>query len=85
LLDLYYERGQAQSSPVASREAFLAGIEMLRREHPTPDAVPRPALLRGVYLAAVRVEAWHGSADRLHARHRYTRTATGWREEVLVP
>ncbi len=85
LLDLYYERVQAQSSRVASREAFLAGIEALRREHPTPDAVPRPAVLRGVYLVAVHVEAWHGSADRLHARHRYTRTANGWREEVLVP
>ncbi|MGH7309486.1 MAG: pyridoxine 5'-phosphate oxidase C-terminal domain-containing protein [Candidatus Rokuibacteriota bacterium] len=85
LLDLYYERVQAQSSPVASREAFLAGIEALRREHPTPDAVPRPALLRGVYLMPVQIEAWHGSPDRLHARQRYTRTPTGWREEVLVP
>jgi len=85
LLDLYYDRVQAQSSRVASRETFMAGIEDLRRQHPTADAVPRPPLLRGVYLVPFHVEAWHGSADRLHARHRYTRTATGWREEALVP
>ena len=85
LLDLYYERVQPQSSRVASREAFLAEIERLRREHPTADAVPRTPLLHGVYLVPFDVEAWHGSLDRLHARHRYTRTATGWREEVLVP
>jgi pyridoxamine 5'-phosphate oxidase len=85
LLDLYYERFQAQSSRVVSREAFLAGIESLRREHPTPDTVRRPPLLRGVYLVPVRIEAWQGAADRLHDRHLYTRTATGWREDVLVP
>ncbi|HSF04792.1 MAG TPA: pyridoxine 5'-phosphate oxidase C-terminal domain-containing protein [Methylomirabilota bacterium] len=85
LLDLYYERVQGQSSRVASRETFLAGIEALRREHPTPDAVPRPPLLRGVYLVPFHIEVWHGSLDRLHARHLYARTAAGWREEVLVP
>jgi pyridoxamine 5'-phosphate oxidase len=85
LLDLYYDQVQAQSSQVASRETFLAGIDGLRRQHPTPDAVPRPTLLHGVYLVPFQIEAWHGSPDRLHARRRYTRTATGWREEVLVP
>jgi pyridoxamine 5'-phosphate oxidase len=85
LLDLFYDRIQPQSSPLASRQALLSGIEALRRQHPTPDAVPRPGLLRGVYLVPFHVEAWRGSPDRLHDRHLYTRTAGGWREQILVP
>jgi pyridoxamine 5'-phosphate oxidase len=85
LLDLYYERVQPQSSVVASREAFRDGIEKLRREHPTPEAVPRPPLLRGVYLVPSRIEAWHGAPDRLHDRILYTRGPDGWRQQVLVP
>jgi pyridoxamine 5'-phosphate oxidase len=75
----------AQSSRFASREAFRAGIDALRREHPTPAAVPRPGLLRGVYLVPERIEIWHGSADRLHDRRLYVREGTGWSEAVLVP
>jgi pyridoxamine 5'-phosphate oxidase len=85
LLDLYYDRVQAQSSAVASREAFLSGIETLRGQHPTPEAVPRPPLLRGVYLVPFRIEAWRGSPDRLHDRHLFTRDGSGWREQILVP
>lgn len=85
LLDAYYDAVQPQSSVVASREAFRGGIEALRVRHPTPDAVPRPPLLRGVYLVPFRVEAWHGSPDRLHDRRVYARTTTGWHADVLVP
>lgn len=85
LLDLYYDEVQPQSSPVASRPAFLDGIEALRRQHPPSDVVPRPPLLRGVYLVPFRIEAWRGSPDRLHDRHLYTRAAGSWREQILVP
>lgn len=85
LLDLYYAAVQPQSSPVASRAAFLDGIEALRRQHPDPDHVPRPDVLRGVYLVPERIEAWRGSPDRLHDRRLYQRRGAGWVEEVLVP
>ena len=85
LLDLYYATHGAQSSVVPSREAFLEGIEALRRRHPSPEAVPRPELLRGVYLVPERIEAWRGAPDRLHDRRRFTREGSGWREETLVP
>jgi pyridoxamine 5'-phosphate oxidase len=85
LLDVYYDAVQPQSAVVASREAFRSAIDALRAKHPTADAVPRPALLRGVYLAPARIEAWHGSPDRLHDRRLYTRRGDGWRVEVLVP
>lgn len=85
LLDLYYERVQAQSSIVASPEEFRRGIEALRRQYPTPESVPRPEALRGVYLVPHRIEAWHGSPDRLHDRRLYTRRGHAWRQECLVP
>jgi len=85
LLDVYYATYGGQSTAVPSRDAFLQGIDTLRQRYPTPEAVPRPELLRGVYLVPERIEVWRGSADRLHDRHRFVRGATGWREEVLVP
>jgi pyridoxamine 5'-phosphate oxidase len=85
LLDLYYATHGAQSSVVPSRERFLEGIDALRRRYPSPEAVPRPELLRGVYLVPERIEAWRGAPDRLHDRRRFAREGSGWREETLVP
>ena len=85
LLDLYYATFGPQSSPVASRARFLEGIESLRQEYPTPDRVPRPDLLRGVYLIPDRIEVWRGSPDRLHDRRLFSRQGAAWTEEVLVP
>jgi pyridoxamine 5'-phosphate oxidase len=85
LLDLYYATYGAQSSAVSSRERFLEGIDALRQRYPTSEVVPRPDLLRGVYLLPDRIEVWRGSPDRLHDRRRFIREANGWREETLVP
>ena len=85
LLDRYYATYGVQSSVVPSRDRFLEGIEALRREYPSPESVPRPDLLRGVYLVPERIEMWRGSPDRLHDRRRYDRDGAGWREETLVP
>ena len=85
LLDLYYATYGAQSSTVSSRERFLEGIDALRQRYPTPEAVPRPELLRGVYLVPNRIEVWRGSPDRLHDRRRFVRESAVWREETLVP
>ena len=68
-----------------TRERFLAGIDTLRQRYPSPEAVPRPELLRGVYLVPERIEAWRGSPDRLHDRRRFAREGGEWREETLVP
>jgi pyridoxamine 5'-phosphate oxidase len=85
LLDVYYATYGGQSTAVPSRERFLDGIEALRQQYPTPEAVPRPELLRGVYLVPERIEAWRGSPDRLHDRRRFIREGGRWREETLVP
>jgi pyridoxamine 5'-phosphate oxidase len=85
LLDLYYATYGAQSTTVPSRERFLEGIDTLRQRYPSPEAVPRPELLRGVYLVPERIEAWRGSPDRLHDRRSFARAGGEWREETLVP
>ena len=85
LLDLYYTRYHPQSTALPSRQAFVEGIDALRRQYPAPDDVPRPDALRGVYLVPQRIEIWRGSPDRLHDRRLFHPTEGGWREEVLVP
>ena len=85
LLDVYYSTYAAQSTPVESRARFLEGIDALRQRYPTPEAVPRPEFLRGVYLVPERIEQWRGSPDRLHDRRLFVREAGGWREDTLVP
>ena len=85
LLDLYYATYGGQSSAVSSRARFLEGIDALRQRYPTPEAVPRPELLRGVYLVPDRIEVWRGSPDRLHDRRRFVLESAVWREETLVP
>lgn len=85
LLDAYYATYAGQSTPVGSRAQFLEGIDALRQRYPTPEAVPRPELLRGVYVVPERIEQWRGSPDRLHDRRLFVRETGGWREDVLVP
>ncbi len=85
LLDLYYATCRAQSTAVPSRARFLEEIDGLRRRHPAAGDVPRPGLLRGIYLQPERIEIWQGSPDRLHDRRRFTRHDGGWLEETLVP
>jgi pyridoxamine 5'-phosphate oxidase len=85
LLDLYYTERQPQSSPVASRETLLDGIGALGQQYPSPEQVPRPAALSGVYLVPHRIEVWRGAPNRLHDRRLFERAEEGWRETVLVP
>lgn len=85
LLECYYTELEAQSAPIPSREHLLKGIRALREKYPETGMVPRPEALRGIYLVPQRIEAWHGSEDRLHDRRLYTKTAEGWSEQVLVP
>jgi pyridoxamine 5'-phosphate oxidase len=85
LLEHYYTEYQPQSGVVASREEFLAGIEVLRRRYPNREAVPVPRSLVGIYVVPREIEAWHGSEERLHDRRRYRRTGDGWEAVTLVP
>lgn len=73
-----------QSAPLASREALLARYAELERRFEGGD-VPRPPFWSGFRLAPAAVEIWQSDTFRLHHRHLYTRTADGWRRELLQP
>jgi pyridoxamine 5'-phosphate oxidase len=86
LLSHYYAAVRPQSATVASRDAFLRGIEDLRARWPRPDAVPMPESVAGVRLVPREIETWHGAGEsRLHDRRLYTRGSAGWTYRTLVP
>ena len=85
LLELYYPTFDPQTTVVPSRDYLVAGIEELMEKYPDNDEVPLPDSLKAVYLFPDQIETWHSGEGRLHDRRRYTRTANGWKEEILVP
>jgi pyridoxamine 5'-phosphate oxidase len=85
LLEHYYEAFHPQTHPIPSRAYFLEGIERLKQRYPDKDTVPMPETLQGVYLVPTEIDVWHGSEDRLHDRHLFTRTDHGWTSCVVVP
>ncbi len=70
-----------QSEPIESRDELEAEFERLL----PGDEVPRPARWGGYLLEPDAIELWQHRDDRLHERARYTRTAGGWRRELLAP
>jgi pyridoxamine 5'-phosphate oxidase len=85
LLERYYTECGPQSGRIASREEFLAGIDVLRRRYPDSDSVPPPPSLAGIYVVPREIETWHGSEERLHDRRLYRRSGTDWEWATLVP
>ena len=85
LLDLYYATHGANRAWSRRGSGSSRGSRRCAAGYPSPESVPRPELLRGVYLVPERIEMWRGSPDRLHDRRRFAREGAGWREETLVP
>lgn len=85
LLEHYYPTFEPQTTAVSSRDHLVSGIEELEKRYPDESNVPLPDSLIGVCVEPEQIETWHSGEGRLHDRHRYTRTADGWRDEVLVP
>ena len=85
LLEHYYPTFEPQTTVVLSRERLVTGIEELEKRYPDEARVPLPDSLIGVYVEPDQIETWHSGEGRLHDRHRFTRTADGWKDEILVP
>ena len=85
LLEHYYTNFLPQSSRIASRQEFLAGIESLRHRFPDRDAVPSPQSLVGIYVVPREIETWHGSGERLHDRRLFVKSDAEWSCSTLVP
>ena len=86
LLEHYYPTFEPQTTVVPSRERLVCRYRGVGEDGiPTRSSVPLPDSLVGVYVVPEQIETWHSGEGRLHDRHRYTRTADGWKDEVLVP
>jgi pyridoxamine 5'-phosphate oxidase len=73
-----------QSRPLASEQELLDRFaEAGRRFGDGP--VPRPPHWGGYLLAPASIEFWQHGRHRLHQRRRFSRDATGWREQLLAP
>jgi pyridoxamine 5'-phosphate oxidase len=68
-----------QSEPIDSREELEARVAAV------PEEPPRPSAWGGYRLVPEAIEFWEHRDDRLHDRHRWTRTAEGWRVQRLQP
>jgi pyridoxamine 5'-phosphate oxidase len=74
-----------QSQSLASREAFEAAYQEMRRRFEGGE-VPRPPHWSGYRVAAERIELWSDRAHRLHERRLFTRLeGGGWSEGLLYP
>jgi pyridoxamine 5'-phosphate oxidase len=74
----------AQSEPVASRRVLVAEVARLRRAYRGRD-VPRPRHWTGFRVVPSVVEFWTHRDHRLHEREAFTRSARGWKREILQP
>jgi len=73
-----------QDGPLRSRAVLLKRWKAMRKRfHGRP--VPRPVGWEGYRVVPEMVEFWTRRAARLHHRERFTRTATGWKRQLLQP
>jgi pyridoxamine 5'-phosphate oxidase len=74
-----------QSTVIGSRGELDERYEQLARRWPDGEQVPRPEFWGGYLVTAQTIEFWHGRANRMHDRLRYTRMAGTWVIERLAP
>ena len=73
-----------QSKPMEGRFEFEQRIARYTAKYAV-GAIPRPEGWGGYRLRAERIEFWEDRKFRLHVRHVYTRTVSGWDFTELYP
>jgi len=74
-----------QSTVIGSRRELDERYAELAERWPDGEQVPLPYFWGGYLVTPQTIEFWHGRANRMHDRLRYTRVAGTWVIERLAP
>jgi pyridoxamine 5'-phosphate oxidase len=74
-----------QSAVVGSRSDLDERYARMEQRWPDGEQVPLPDFWGGYLVTPHAIEFWHGRANRMHDRLRYTAAAQGWQIERLAP
>jgi pyridoxamine 5'-phosphate oxidase len=74
-----------QSTVIGSRRELDERYAQLAERWPDGEEVPLPGFWGGYLVTPQTIEFWHGRANRMHDRLRYTRAAGTWVIERLAP
>ena len=74
-----------QSSVLTSRQELEERYARMEQRWPDGVPVPRPEFWGGYLMQPESIEFWHGRANRLHDRLRYSKQAGGWSVQRLAP
>jgi pyridoxamine 5'-phosphate oxidase len=80
----YASAASNQSQPIASRRDLLRRYAALQDEFPD-GTIPRPAHWKGYLVIPDAIEFWTRAEPRLHKRELFSRTRSGWKQEILQP
>ena len=73
-----------QSRPLPARAELERRVAEMEASYPG-ETIPRPPHWSGFRVVPESFEFWQDMPFRLHDRHVFTRTATGWTESLLFP
>ncbi len=73
-----------QSEELSSRAHLMKAVAKRALQYGFKP-VPRPPYWTGVRLLPQKIEFWQGRVNRLHDRHLYTKTPSGWSITRLYP
>ncbi len=74
-----------QSTVISSRGELEDRYAQLEQRWPNGEPIPLPDFWGGYLLTPQTFEFWHGRANRMHDRLRYSRQPRGWLVERLAP
>ena len=74
-----------QSAVIGSRSDLDERYAQMEQRWPDDQEVPLPDFWGGYLVTPHAIEFWHGRANRMHDRLRYTAAADGWLVERLAP
>jgi pyridoxamine 5'-phosphate oxidase len=73
-----------QSEPLENANALDERVRKYEEQFEGKD-IPRPGFWSGFRVQPDRIEFWKAKPNRLHERHLYTRSGSGWKIQTIYP